>query len=289
MINPETQETQLLLGILDSFPKELVKMVVEYMKVFKGKFSGFVKKSSEKLVQSPASIVFDGERIFISKVWKRQVEILNYDGELTSFLEGKSIAHFMDIYGPHIFVGQDTLIQAFTLSDLKLSYTIYTERPIIEFTFYESKIYSCFQHSKYITIFSTEERRYVEKIGAEGNEEEKLQNPTSITINKDFLYVIDGKRIVLYDKNGKYHTSWDTNKICNSIHLPKYIRTKGDFICFLYDTTICCLNKHGEHVQSININDSTALENDDYLSGMTIYNDKIYVCDCSNNRVIIFE
>lgn len=284
--------TQLLLDILHSFPKDLVQLVIEYVKVFKGVFSGYLGKCSEKQidVRNPSNILFYKERIFITTTENTGVKIFDRNLNYISFLNEPSYTTppcLLNIYRQNIYLCctiNDIVV--INLSDMQYKHLIYTDDRVRDFTIFKSRIYLCDMFHGYIRIY-TIYGMYLKTFGHNGPKQENLQYPTSITNDNNFLYVIDSKRILLYDEAGNYHTSWDISNICNSVEFPSHIRINGDFVCFRQNSSIHCLNKHGEHIQSLDINiDSGVGRSNDRF---TIHDSKCYICDYDNDLIAIFE
>ena len=128
-------------------------------------------------------------------------------------------------------------------------------------------------------------RNYVTDFGGIRSGKGNLYDPSKIRIDYDnFIYVIDGKKLISFDNFGSYRASFETDK--HIVGISFY----NESILLLEKDTIIVKNRKYEDVNIIDI--KNLLQDKENLSNLImrdifVFNDKLYLL--SNKKLFIFN
>lgn len=128
-------------------------------------------------------------------------------------------------------------------------------------------------------------RNYVNDFGGIRSGKGNLYDPSKIRIDFDnFIYVIDGQKLISFDNFGNYRTSFETNK--HIVGISFY----NESILLLEKDTIIVKNRKYEDINIIDI--KNLLPYKENLSNLImrdifVFNDKLYLL--SNKKLFIFN
>jgi len=198
----------------------------------------------------------------------------------------------LDVSGNELYVSDNMGIKILNINTKDIIRQWYTSTGIVAIKFHDGNLY-CASHQHVISLYNLS-GDLLTQFGKKGTANGELDRPYGIDVDDKFIYVGDysNNRVQVFDlKNYTYSHQWGSygtgdGKFQNPFEILLY----NGLIYVGDDTSIQGFTKDGQFLARFGKTTCGSGTNEFYhIRGMVIVNNRIYISDYCNSRIVVLQ